>query len=368
MNTLVLKAGLSDLTYSCIASGEERARFNGKIRDYRGNSDDETSVRTALRHISTETLAADRVPDVIAIRVPFGGSEFPGPAIADETTIEKLKKLVRYAPLHIPPALTVCKCLAEVFPGTPAAFVFDTSFFANLPPREYRYAIDDEMNGELGLRRYGFHGVFHKAACSKVVRTWRKKHPGVAPRILSICLEPQPEVAAVIGLRPVTTTSGITPLEGIPGETTCGDLDPSVVLDLSRRRKWGAQQIDLELTGRSGLSGLAGRRVTLDEVLTSGQHDLSLANEVLQYRILQACGAGMAAMGGVDAITFSGRYAGVSWVLARWIAANLTFEGAPGKPAIEMECIEQSLDTLIAEEATALLLTLRHNVPHEVST
>ena len=214
-----------------------------------------------------------------------------------------------------------------MFPNTPAVLLFETAFFAELPRRESAYGIDQELSETLGLRRYGYYGLLHEAACEYAAREHRSRRPRSTGRALSICLEAHPEVAAVIGRRPLMCTSGATPLEGIPGHSSCGELDPSIALMLARKLKWGPEQINTVLTQQSGLMGLVGRPVMLDDVLAAEAGDLEPAKNLLQNRILMACGAGMAAMGGVDDIVFSGRFASAGLTLGPWLRDRLTFRG-----------------------------------------
>ena len=150
-------------------------------------------------------------------------------------------------------------------------------------------------------------------------------------------------------------TSGATPLEGLPGHTSCGELDPSIVLMLARKLKWGPEQINTVLTQQSGLLGLAGRPVMLDDVISPEAADLELARSVLKNRILSACGAGMAAMGGMDQIVFSGRFAQEGQILGPWLVTRLTFKGGNEHRPPEWLCFTESLDCVLAERAEIVL-------------
>jgi acetate kinase len=238
---------------------------------------------------------------------------------ATDDVLKDLEVLVPQAPLHLPGLIELVKSLRGVFPGIPVALVFETSFFANLPARERWYGLDPEMMETQALWRLGFHGIFHDAACLETARQLGSQHP----RLLSICLEPRAELAACVGRRPVMVTGGNTPIEGLPGERSCGDLDPSVVLKLAHDTRGGPEEASRILTQESGLQGLAGRYVSLADVLQSSDDDLQLAKEVFLHGVLRACGAGIAAMGGLDAIAYSGRYAESGAVLHAWLNQRL---------------------------------------------
>ena len=167
--------------------------------------------------------------------------------------------------------------------------------------------------------RFGFQGIFHEAACREVAG----RVGGHPPRVISLCLEPRPELAACVGGRPVMVTGGNTPVEGLPGERTCGDLDPSVTLKLAHDTPGGLEEANRILTCDSGLRGLVGRDVSLAELLDNSCQDLQLAQEVFVYSVLRACGAGIAALGGLDALVYSGRYAASGTALHAWLAPRL---------------------------------------------
>ncbi|MHB8972933.1 MAG: hypothetical protein ACYC3X_08460 [Pirellulaceae bacterium] len=238
---------------------------------------------------------------------------------ATDDVLKDLAALVSQAPLHLPGLIELVKSLRSVFTGIPAVLVFETAFFADLPARERWYALDPAMMETRALWRSGFHGIFHDAACLEAARQLGSRYP----RVLSVCLEPRPELAACVGRRPVMVTGGNTPVEGLPGERSCGDLDPSVVLKLAHDTHWGPEEASRILTQESGLRGLAERSVSLADVLQSSDDDLQLAKQVFQHSVLRACGAGIAAMGGLDAIAYSGRYAESGTVLHAWLSHRL---------------------------------------------
>lgn len=253
--------------------------------------------------------------------------------------------------MHTAAALRLVEALLRA-PDVTAVLFFETSFFTALPEREYAAGVDPDLAARMDLRRFGYHGIFHEAAVRSLARE-RRKSGRPARRTLSICLEPKPELTAVLGARPVMVTGGMTPLEGLPGETSCGDLDPSIILALAQELKWGPEQIDAALSRESGLSGLAGRRVTLPEVFGSAP-ELAEARQVFEHRLLLAAGAGAAALGGVDGVVFSGVYADLGSRLGPWLAARLALAGGPDS-APPWTLLRRSLPEVIAAAARPLL-------------
>lgn len=324
------------------------------------NSDSETDVcLQALSAVREDfrTTTHTAKPDYLVIRVPFGGSEFAKPVWVDTQALQRLQELIPQSPLLLPKTLAFIQTGSQVFPGVAILLVFETAFFANLPLRERLYGLEPKWISTLQLRRYGFHGIFHEAACRFAARSCHQKAGHRPSHILSLCLEPQVEIAAVIGKKPVMVTSGVTPLEGIPGPTTCGEIDSSIVLKLRQKLEWGPEKINLLLTQQSGLLGLVGRPTDLNEALTTNHPDLTLAQQMLRYRILSACGSGIAAMGNLDALVFSGRYAAVGKVLGPWLTEKLQFQKSLNPKWIDWWCFEDSLDQLIGENALATILS-----------
>jgi acetate kinase len=346
MNTLVLQPYSRRLDYSFFTDVSRRPADAASLA---ATMNDAAQVAKTLGSIVAACRQGPAAEvDLVAVRGAFGGAEFRGPALVTEDTLQKLRDLVPQDPLHVPALLVLLDCLAAALPETPVVLVFETAFFAELPARENLYGLDAQLAQGMNLKRYGYHGILHEAACLE----GRSGAPrSESARTISICLENQPEIAAVQGRRPVMVTSGATPLEGLPGQTTCGELDPGIVLMLAEKLRWGAEQINLALTRGSGWLGLTGERMGLDTLMTSDRPELQLAADVMRYRMLLACGAGTAAMGGVDRIVFSGRYAGLSHLLGPWLQSKLSTACRHGGGQIVWQEFLESPDRLIADAA-----------------
>jgi acetate kinase len=349
MNTLVLIPGRKSLRYAGFVAGSETC--TGTIRGFRWQG-----PRVALDEVHAIAQATGLLDDSTRIMVHslFGGEEFPNPVSLDDDALARLQRVARQSPLHVAHLLELAQTLPVSFPGIPVSLAFETSFFVDLPARERLYAVSADLSDKLSLRRWGYHGLLHEPACRQAARKLRKQGLAHAPRILSICLDPQPEIAGVVGRRPVTVTSGATPLEGLPGETNCGEIDPAVALALAGEAGLGPEGTNALLTGESGLSGLVGRRVRLDEVLTNLRSELVQARAVLQYRILMAAGAAAAAMGGVDGLVFSGRYATCAAVVANELLPRLELAGALPTQTGQWEIFAKPLEGVLADIATTM--------------
>ena len=347
MNTLVLIPGRKSLRYAGFIAGSETC--TGTIRGFRWQG-----PRAALDEVRTIVQAVGLCDDATSVVVHglFGGEEFPSPAALDHDAFVRLDRIARQSPLHVAGLIDTAHAVQEVFAGMPARLAFETSFFVDLPLRERTYAVSPDLSHKLALRRWGYHGLYHEAASREASRSWRKRDCATSPRILSICLDAQPEIAAVLGRRPITVTSGATPLEGLPGETNSGEIDPAVALALAGEAGLGPEGANALLVGESGLSGLVGRRVRLDHVLTSARSECFRAREVLLYRILLASGTAAAALGGVDAVVFSGRYVSCSAVVAQQVLPQLDRAGALGPHAAEWTIFAKPLEAVLADTAT----------------
>ena len=274
----------------------------------------ESAVRRILALLRGEYVEGGKLageplalPQAVAIHVPYGGRVFDRPVIADPNVIAQLESLLDEEPVHLPLIIKLILECAHELEGVPIVLAFDTAFFVQLPAPEHSYAVGRVVTESMPVRRFGHHGLYHEAAS----RTLGEQAGGAARRVLSICLEPRPEVAAIMNGTPLTVTGGETPLEGLPGERSCGDIDPSIVFTLAREKHWGIEQVNDVLTRRSGLLGLCGRPMSIRQALV-GEHDecasARLASRILCYRLQLACGAAVAIMGGLDAIVYSGSY------------------------------------------------------------
>lgn len=327
MNTLVLIPGSSTLKYFHFVRGGRIPNVRGAVKEYRGIEASEKALRQIERALLEEghSLGHSEGMDspLVALRVFFGGTEFPKSEIVDSKTFGRLESMVPHSPIHLPAVLSLLNAVQRDVADAQIVLVFETSFFAKLPLRENSYALDEDELGAGRLQRFGFHGIFHQAAVDTVFRRRPRYAVEGSPRILSICLDRRSEVCSVVGRTPLTVTSGVTPLEGLPGEKMCGEIDPSLVLTLSQEFGWGPEEIDEVLTHRSGLLGMTGKDLTVAQILRSQDPTLSLAREVFRYRLLLAAGAGVAAMGRLDHVIFSGRYCNAGRFLEQWLVHRL---------------------------------------------
>lgn len=347
MNIMTLNLISGRVHYHFFSSGHVEPLWSGCMENAHGAEQWRRGLERLCRQIQND----GHTTDAIGLRLVYGGATFRNPWRVTDQTPKDLQRLSSEAPLHIPPAIELIRAVRDTYGNVPFFLFFETAFFTDLPERECRYALDVNSLGMPNLRRYGYHGLFHEAACAMARDLSNKEGKVFTGRCLSICLETQPEIVAVDGLHPVMVSSGATPLEGLPGQTTSGELDAGIVMKLVQEKKWGPEQINHALTMDSGLKGIARRPVRLDEVLESDDPSLRLARDVFRHRLLLACGSAIAVLGGLDTIVFSGRYASSAHGLGPWLRERLAqaYQGRR-ELVIRAHTLAHGIDRILADQ------------------
>ena len=241
--------------------------------------------------------------DAVGHRVVHGGTSFTGPVVVDAAVLTELEQRVALAPLHQPPALAALRATLETLPQVPSVACFDTAFHTTLPPAAATYAIPARWRTDLGVRRYGFHGLAHQWAAHRAAEL-----TAPSARIVVAHLGAGASLCAVHDGQSVDTTMGFTPTAGLVMASRCGDLDPAVPLWLVQHAGLAANEVATALDHDSGLDGLAGtpdmRAVLAAE--RSGDPSATLAIAVWLHRLRGAIAAMAVAAGGLDVLVFSG--------------------------------------------------------------
>ena len=236
--------------------------------------------------------------DVVALghRVVHGGPRFREPVLLGDETLAALRALVDLAPLHNAPALAAIDAAREAFPELPQLAVFDTEFHATLPEEASTYAVPERWRTQWHIRRYGFHGLSVQ---------WAAEQVPVA-RLVVCHLGGGCSVSAVRDGRSSDTTMGFSPLEGVPMATRSGSLDAAAILYLLRSGAAALDEIDEALERESGLLGLSGISGSVEELEQASDPAARRALDVYCYRVACAIGSLAVALGGLDAIAFTG--------------------------------------------------------------
>ena len=186
-------------------------------------------------------------------RVVHGGPDLYRPTLVDDALIAKLEELAPLAPLHNPPAVLGIEVARKALPDLPHIAVFDTAFFHDLPPAAATYAIDRDIAQQWHIRRYGFHGTSHQYVSEQAAAFLDAPLESLSQIVLH--LGNGASASAIVGGRPVDTSMGLTPMEGLVMGTRSGDIDPGVITYLWRTAEMSVEDIESMLNRRSGVLG-----------------------------------------------------------------------------------------------------------------
>jgi len=286
VRTLVVNAGSSSLKLRRL-DGEEAAGS----ADLPGGEPDPGALRAAIADLGAV--------DVVAHRIVHGGERFRSAVWVDGAVRAALGDLVDLAPLHQPKSLAALDAVARAIPDVRAAVCFDTAFHATLPPAATTYALPRALRERYGLRRYGFHGLSHAYASRRAAQLCG------ARRIVTCHLGAGASLAAVADGRSVDTTMGFTPLEGLVMATRSGSVDPGMLLWLLERESVSERELSEALEHESGILGLAGT-ADMRELVAREDDAARLALDVYTHRLRAGIAAMTAALGGLDALVFTG--------------------------------------------------------------
>jgi acetate kinase len=254
-------------------------------------------------------------PDAVGHRVVHGGARFRDAVLVDDDVVATLGELSDLAPLHQPAALAGIAAVGRALPDVPAVACFDTAFHATLPAAAATYALPQQWRERFGLRRFGFHGLSHAHASRRAA----------AARVVSCHLGAGASLAAVRDGVCVDTTMGFTPMEGLVMATRSGDVDPGLVLWLLRHGL-DVDAVEQGLDREGGLKGLAGDP-DMRALLARDDSDAQLALDVYVHRLRSAIAAMVAALGGLDALVFTGGVGEHAPEIRARTAAGLRFLG-----------------------------------------
>jgi acetate kinase len=300
---LVLNSGSSSVKYAVVDpdSGEQTA--DGIVERI---GDSEVPDHAAAMQVVFDELTDD-MAGLVAVghRVVHGGPDLYRPAVVDDALIGKLEDLAPLAPLHNPPAVLGIRVARKALGDLPHIAVFDTAFFHDLPPAAATYAIDRDIAEQWHIRRYGFHGTSHQYVSEQAAAFLDRPLAELSQIVLH--LGNGASASAIVGGRPVDTSMGLTPMEGLVMGTRSGDVDPGVITYLWRTAKMSVDDIESMLNRRAGVRGLGGEidfRV-LHQRIESGDETAQLAYDVYIHRLRKYIGAYLALLSGADVITFT---------------------------------------------------------------
>ncbi|MBO5963866.1 MAG: acetate kinase [Bacteroidales bacterium] len=262
-------------------------------------------------------------------RVAHGGEIFKESVRVGEKEKEQIRSLFALAPLHNPANLQGIEAMEAILPNVPQVAVFDTSFHQTMPEEAYLYAIPYEYYQTDKVRRYGFHGTSHRFVAPKAA-----KMAGLDinnSKIISCHLGSGASICAVKNGKSVDTSMGFTPVEGLIMGSRCGDLDLGVLLYIAEKENMTIKDMNNFINKKCGLNGITGGVVDMRDIMAGkreGKERETYAFDMFAYRVKKYIGAYAAAMGGVDAILFTGGIGENAWWQRQEICRGLEFLGA----------------------------------------
>lgn len=321
MNVLVLNCGSSTIKFQIIRTDLEAMKTNGDVCLTRGSIErlggeavitvDGRTTSQTMRDIraAVEFIAGLGAVEAVGHRVVHGGERFVQSTLLDEDAIRRIEELTDLAPLHNPANVRGIRAAQTVLgKEMPQAAVFDTAFHQTLPERAYLYAIPYQYYRRYALRRYGFHGTSHRYVAYRYrqLRGIEKNQT----HIITLHLGNGCSACAIRGGVSVDVSMGLTPLEGLVMGTRSGDIDPAIAHYIAEKEGMDAHHVETMLNKQSGLLGVSGlthdMRELLAEVEDTSDRRAALAVEIFCYRARKYIGSYLAAMGGAEAIVFTG--------------------------------------------------------------
>jgi acetate kinase len=361
MNVLVLNAGSSSLKFQVIATDPDRIakdcdehlsrglveRIGGEAivtiqngdRPRQKSTAQIPDIAAALRQV-LGCLMSDqagapvlkRFGDIHAIghRIVHGGELFSQSTLITPEVLKGIEDCIDLAPLHNPTNIKGIAAGYEVFGRQiPQVAVFDTAFHTSIPEHAYLYAIPYHLYRRYGIRRYGFHGTSHRYVAQRYSKLCQLTSEQT--NIITLHLGNGCSAAAIRAGRSVDTSMGMTPLEGLVMGTRSGDLDPAILNLISTKEGLSLPQTEALLNTQSGLLGLSGltndMRVLLEESALHEDHRVRVAIDVFCYRVRKYIGAFLSAMGGADALVFTGGIGENSPPIREQICSGLEWAG-----------------------------------------
>ncbi len=351
MKVLVLNCGSSSVKYQFISTDDKKVLAKGLIerigssgailthQRYDGDTikitgeilDHDIAIEYVIAVLLSKNhgVIKDRSEiEAVGHRVVHGGEDFSGSVLITDAVIQTLRNNIELAPLHNPPNIKGIIACQKHLPGIPQVGVFDTAFHQKMPPKAYLYGIPYILYKKYKIRRYGFHGTSHLFVSKRAAQLMNQPYEKL--KIITCHLGNGCSVAAIDGGISIDTSMGFTPLEGLLMGTRCGDLDPSIPLHVMGKEELTLAEVNTMLNKHSGLMGISGVSNDMREIIKAmneGNERAKFAFEVFCYKIKKYIGAYTAALGGLDAIVFTGGIGENSSEVRKEVISNLEFLG-----------------------------------------
>ena len=263
--------------------------------------DHSVAVKLVFDALTGEYGVVKSVDEIGAIghRVLHGSNRFTESIIVNDEVKKVIRECFDLGPLHNPANLMGIEACEKVVPGKKNVAVFDTTFGMTLPEKAYYYAIPKEYYDKYAIRRYGFHGTSHAYVSQETIR-----FGGLDPekaKVIVCHLGNGASISASIGGKAVDTSMGLTPLEGLIMGTRSGDIDGGVIQFIANHEN---KTVD-EVLNILGMTGISSDFRDIENAAEEGNHMAKVALDAFRYRVAKYIGSYVAAMNGVDAISFT---------------------------------------------------------------
>jgi acetate kinase len=318
MNILVPNLGSTSLKYQVLEMPAETATAKGRFERV-------TDYRSAIREINSGQTHIDAV----AFKTVIAGPEYRGTYVIDEKLMAAMRQFLSVAPVHNAIYIEALAAFAETMPSTPLVAAFEPEFHRTMPGYAQVYGVPADWRDQHGVRRYGYHGASHEFISGRIPEMLGT--PAAGLRLISCHLGGSSSLCAIRDGQSIDTTFGFSPQSGLENATRHGELDAFAVLYMMDRNGWSAEEVRQQLARQSGLAGLSGiaggdvRDITAAAL--AGSADAQLALDVFSYQVKKTIGAYTAAMGGLDAIAFTGGIGENSAELRQACCQGLEFLG-----------------------------------------
>jgi acetate kinase len=331
MKILVLNSGSSSLKYKLLSMPEEELIASGRVERIGESGQTAKFLHTSYEHefedygdCPTHRHALEKAfqalcngtwgclsdlseIDAVGHRLVHGKDEFSGPTLLDEKILDRVRSFAELAPLHMPANISCIDACRELLPEIPQVALFDTGFFQNMPEHSRLYAVPMRWHDELGVKRYGFHGISHEYVTHRASEMLSM--PLSSMRLITLHLGNGASMTAFTRGQVFDTSMGFTPLEGLMMGTRAGHLDPAVIPYVMSKTGASAEEVIDVLNNQSGMEGISGvgrdMRAILD-ARSEGNRRADLAWRMYVHTIRKYLGGYFFAMGGADAIAFAG--------------------------------------------------------------
>lgn len=283
----------------------DKVKLEGEIVDHQAGIEYMLGILTSEKRGSLKSF--DEI-NAVGHRVVHGGEKFKKSRLVTAEVIEGVEACIDLAPLHNPPNLKGIYAMQSLLPKVPQVATFDTAFHQTMPDYAYMYAIPYPLYSKYGLRRYGFHGSSHRYVAQRASEILKRKPEEL--KLITCHLGNGASMTAIDRGKSVDTSMGLTPVEGLIMGTRTGDLDLGVLTYIMDKEEIGLNATSTLINKHSGMLGITGISSDMREIETEAFENKNeraiLGLKMYHYRIKKYIGSYTAAMGGVDALIFTG--------------------------------------------------------------